>query len=196
MVVDSIADLDHARLPSCRATCAKTFHDYVSSGKIPPDVTMQTITLSETAVALLRFSVKGWPMKVKQRDLMAYQELIEAGIMVPDGADFKFTEDGSAHRKELISEAEERIERERFEPPDASSLSDSAKELLRRIACGERVEVTPANRSVFRELAAARIMYLMHTFAEGDESRYRFTYWGYKQRFELAGLSRAEENPR
>jgi hypothetical protein len=155
---------------------------------------MQTIALSEAAVALLRFRVKGWPMKVKQRDLMAYQELIEAEIMVPDGADFKFTEDGWAHREELLREAEERIERERFEPPDASNLSDSAKKLLRRIACGERVEVTPANRCVFRELAAARIIYLMHTFAKGDESGYRFTYWGYKQRFELAEMSRAEEN--
>jgi hypothetical protein len=155
---------------------------------------MQTITLSETAVAVLRFRVRGWAMKFKQRDLAAYQELIDAGIMMRDGADFKFTEDGWAHREELLSEAEERIERERFEPPDACNLSGSAKELLRRIACGERVEVTPSNRSFFRELAAARIVYLMHTFARGDESGYRFTYWGYRQRFELAEMSHADEN--
>jgi len=67
-------------------------------------------------------------MKVRERDLPGYRELIAAGIMEPDGEEFKFTEDGWARREELISEAEDRIERERFDPPDASNLSESARE--------------------------------------------------------------------
>ena len=149
---------------------------------------MRTIALSETAVALLRFRVNGWPINLKRQDLPAFEELVEAEIMVRDGDDFNFTEDAWLHRHELLNEAEELIERERFEPPDARQLSDSAKALLRRIALGERVEITSANRPHFRELAAARIIYLMHTFARGDESSYRFTYWGFRQRLELAEL--------
>jgi predicted RNase H-like HicB family nuclease len=89
---------------------------------------MQTIALSETALAVLRFRAKKWPMKVRERDLPGYRELIAAGIMEPDGEEFKFTEDGWARREELISEAQDRIERERFDPPDASNLSESARE--------------------------------------------------------------------
>jgi hypothetical protein len=73
-------------------------------------------------------------------------------------AGFQFTEDGWAHRKELLREAEDRIERERFEPPDMSNLSETAKKLLRRMVSADeqRVEVTPKNRGAFREMADAR----------------------------------------
>jgi hypothetical protein len=81
---------------------------------------MQTIAFSGNAVALLRYRVKKWPMKVKERDLPAYQELVEAGIMVPHGSDFQFTEEGYVHREELLREAEDRIERERYEATNAS----------------------------------------------------------------------------
>ena len=94
----------------------------------------QTFALSESAVAVLRFRVKGYRMKVIDRSLEAFRELAAAGIMEPvpgaDGnpeADYRFTEDGWARRQELLSEAEERIERERFEPPDASHLSEAAR---------------------------------------------------------------------
>jgi len=100
-----------------------------------------TIRLSESAVATLRFRVKGWKMPVRDRHLEAFHELVAAGIMEPDGDDFRFTEDGWARRNELLAEAEERIERNRYEPPDASHLSEAARDLLRRISSGERVEV-------------------------------------------------------
>ena len=151
-----------------------------------------TITLSESAVATLRFRVKGWKMPVRDRHREAFHELVAAGIMEPDGDDFRFTEDGWARRNELLAEAEERIERNRYEPPDASHLSAAASDLLRRISSGERVEVVEENRPAFRELAAARIVILGHSFAGGDESIYRFTYWGHKLRFEI--LSRAKES--
>jgi hypothetical protein len=146
---------------------------------------MQTIALSETAVALLRFRVKKWPMKVRERDLPAYQELVDAGIMVPVGNDFQFTDGGWAHREELLLAAEDRIERERFDPPDASSLSEAARELLRRRLGGDR-DVTDTNRPFYRELVAARIMMPVHSFIGGSESAFQFTYWGWRRRFEFA----------
>ncbi len=122
----------------------------------------ETFALSESAVAVLRFRVKGYRMKVTDRSLEAFRELAAAGIMEPvpgaDGnpeADYQFTEDGWARRQELLSEAEERIERERFELPDASNLSEAARELLRRRLAGDR-EVTDANRPLYRELVAAQ----------------------------------------
>jgi hypothetical protein len=150
---------------------------------------MQTFRLSESAVALLRFRVKGYRTPVTERRLSAFRELVDAGIMVPDAGDFRFTEDGWSWREEVLSEEEERIERERYEPPDASGLSVSARDVLRRIIFG-RVEITPENHSAFRELAAARVIILGHSFTGGRESIYRWTYWGHRQRFEIADLAK------
>ncbi len=105
---------------------------------------MQTITLSESAVAVLRFRVRGYSMQNRHPE--AFRELVDAGIMEPDGEDFRFTEDGWMRRHELLNEAEDRIERERLEPPDTSHLSETALGLLRKIASGEPVEILPENR--------------------------------------------------
>jgi hypothetical protein len=153
-----------------------------------------TFTLSESAVAVLRFRVNGDRMKVTDRSLEAFRELAAAGIMEPvpgTEADYRFTDEGYARREEILREEEDRIERQRYEPPDAN-LSEPAKALLRRIATGERVEITEGNRPAFRELAEARIIYLMHTFTKGAESGYRFTLLGWEQRFELIGCAKAE----
>ena len=155
---------------------------------------MRTVALSENAVAVFRLRVKGLRMPPTERRLPAYRELVEAGIMEPDGEGFGFTAEAWARREELLREAEDRIERERYDPPDVSNLSDAAWALLRRIASGERVDVTKANRLAFRELAAARIIVLCHTFAHGDESGYQFTYYGWHRRFEI--LDRAKEPAR
>lgn len=152
---------------------------------------MRTIALSESAVATLRFHIKGWKTRVKDQDLPAYRELVDAGIMEPDGERFRFTEDGWARREEILRAEEDRIERERFAPPDVSRLSVAAMDLLRRIASGERVEVTGVNRPLFRELAAARIVVLGHSFIRGAESHYRFTYWGWHRRFEILAGAKA-----
>ncbi len=150
----------------------------------------ETFALSESAVAVLRFRVKGYRMKVTDRSLEAFRELAAAGIMEPvpdaDGnpeADYQFTEDGWTQRQELLGEAEERIERERFEPPNASNLSEAARELLRRRLAGDR-EVTDANRSLYCELVAARIMYPVSTWVGGPESVFRFTRTGWERRQE------------
>jgi hypothetical protein len=151
---------------------------------------MQTIALSESAVAVLRFRVKGLRTPVTERRLPAFQELVHAGIMEPDGAGFRFTAEAWDRREDLLREAEDRIERERYEPPDAGGLSEAAKTLLRRIASEERVEITKANRPAFRELATARVVVLGHSFLDGEESSYRWTYWGWRGRFELSGCAK------
>jgi hypothetical protein len=149
---------------------------------------MQTITLSETAVALLRFRIRGHKVPVADRRLPAFQELVEAGIMEPDGEDFEFTGDGWAHREAILERETERIERERYEPPDASNLSAAARGLLRRHLAGDD-RVTPENLEAYRELAAARIMIPLSGFATGPEARFVFTYWGWHRRFEFAEMT-------
>ena len=76
----------------------------------------ETLALSESAVAVLRICVKGYRMKVGDRSLEAFRELVAAGIMTQvasaDGnseADYKFTQDGWARRQELLSEAEDEL---------------------------------------------------------------------------------------
>jgi antitoxin (DNA-binding transcriptional repressor) of toxin-antitoxin stability system len=148
---------------------------------------MQTVTLSEAAVAVLRFEIRGWKAKRKGARLAAYRELAAAGIMEPvpgTEADYRFTDEGYARREEILREEEDRIERQRFEPPDAGNLSESARGLLRRLASGERVAVTDENRPAFRELAAARILYPVSTWAGGPEAVFRFTLLGWERREE------------
>jgi hypothetical protein len=144
---------------------------------------MKTLTLSEVAVALLRFRVKGWPIKFRDSDLPAFRELVYAGILKPNGKDFGFREEGWNRRNELLDEAEDRIERGRFDPPDGSNLSDGARQLLRRRLAGDD-RVTPENLKAYRELSAARIMYPVSTWAGGPESVFRFTLAGWERRKE------------
>ena len=150
---------------------------------------MQTVTLSEMAVAVLRLHVEGERMPANERNRPAYQQLVKAGIMEPvpglEGV-YRLTADGREHRDSIVERETERIERERFDPPDASHLSGAARELLRRLISA-RVEVTPEDRPAFRELMAARIILLGHSFAGGPESSYRWTYHGWHRRFELLG---------
>ena len=148
---------------------------------------MQTAMLSESAVAALRLHIEGEKTPANERNLAAYRELVEAGIMEPvPGSErsYGLTAEGREHREAIVERETERIERERFEPADASRLSGSARELLGRLISA-RVEVTPENRPAFRELAAARIIPLGHCFAGGPESAYRWTYHGWHRRFEL-----------
>lgn len=152
---------------------------------------MQTIALSADAVAVLRFEIKGWRAKNKEGRLPAYRELAAVGIMEPaPGSDceYRFTEAGLEHREAILEREADRIERERYEPPNAGNLSDAARELLRRHLAGDD-EVSDANRDCYRELAAARIMIPLSGFATGPEARYIFTYWGWHRRFEFAQIS-------
>jgi hypothetical protein len=151
---------------------------------------METNTLSESAVANLRFRIKGFSLR--EQDLPAYRELVAAGIMEPvagAGPDFRFTPYGMEHGGAILERESDRIERERHAPPDGN-LSEAARGLLRRIASGERVEIDAENRPIFRELAAARVVTLGHTFAKGAESGYRFTYWGWKMKDELVACAK------
>ena len=129
---------------------------------------MQTMALSAGAVAVLRFEIKGWRAKNWESRLPAYRELAAAGIMEPvpgSELEYRFTREGLEHREAILEREAERIERDRYEPPDASHLSEAARELLRRRLAGDR-EVTDANRPLYCELVAARIMYPVSTSSQ------------------------------
>jgi hypothetical protein len=158
---------------------------------------MQTVMLSENAVAVLRFEIKGWRANKKESRLPAYRELAAAGIMEPvPGSEWEyhFTEEGLRQREELLAKAEDRIERERYEPPDTCGLSEAAKELLRTCITGDCPDGDETNRPAYRELVKARIMIPVGSFSKGDECVFRFTYWGWRRRFECAEMDCAKEN--
>jgi hypothetical protein len=150
---------------------------------------MQTVTLSEAAVATLRFEVEGRKFKVRDIDLPGYRELVDAGIMEADGERFRFTPYGMEHGESIAASETDRIERNRFEPPDVDRVTAAGTELLRQLIA-DRVDVTPENRPAFRELAAARIIVLGGSFAGGPESAYNWTYWGYHRRYELLACAK------
>ena len=146
---------------------------------------MQTVTLSADAVAVLRFEIRGWKAKDPTRRLPAYRELACAGIMeVVPGSEVEYR-----HTPEGLEHGEANLERERYEPPDASRLSEAARELLRTCITDGCPEGDEANRAAYRELVAARIVIPVGSFSKGDECVFRFTYWGHKLRFELAGMN-------
>src|ERR1700722_8696459 len=102
---------------------------------------MQRVKLSAEAVAVLRFEIKGWKAKDPGRRLPAYRELAEAGIMEPvSELEYRFTDEGMKHREAILEREAERIERERYAPPDAN-ISGMARERLRRHLTGDH-EVT------------------------------------------------------
>ena len=153
---------------------------------------MQTATLSANAVAVLRFEIRGWKAKDPARRLPAYRELAEAGILEPvpgSEVQYRFTREGLEHGEAILEREAERIEQERYEPPDASGLSEAARELLWTCIASGCPEGNEANRPAYRELVAARILMPMGSFTKGDECVFRFTYWGHKLRFELAGMN-------
>ena len=147
------------------------------------------IALSESAVALLRFRVKKWPMKIREQDRPGYQELVDAGILEPDGDDYRFTDDGGrggrncSARRKSGSSGNGTSRRMRVD------LSEAARELLRTCIAGNCPDGDETNRPAYRELVKARIMIPMGSFTKGDECVFRFTYWGWKRRYELAEMS-------
>ena len=156
---------------------------------------MQTVALSESAVAVLRLRVRGHKMPVTEQRRAAYLELVAAGIMAPDGEEFRFTDDGWARRDQILDVEQDRIERERYAPPQGQ-LSRKAKRLLREcvergIPIGDRW-----NRPAFRELVKARVMVPCGSFTLGDECVFRWTYWGHRMRFELAEIAHSEDATR
>lgn len=64
-------------------------------------------------------------------------------------------------------------------------LSRAARNLLRRRASGEHVEVAPDNLEAYRELARAGVMYPCSSFTRGPESVFRFSEEGWNRREEL-----------
>ena len=143
--------------------------------------------LSPAAVAVLRFRLRDYRIPVSERTRDAYRELAEAGVMAPvpgSESDYRFIVEGPDRREQILRDAESRIERERFEPPEVGDLSGSARDLLRRLLAGERVDVDERNLPAYRELARARVMYPVSGFAGGPEASFRFTEQGWSRRDE------------
>jgi hypothetical protein len=119
------------------------------------------VTLSAQAVAALRFEIRGWKARNPASRLPVYRELAAAGIMEPvpgSEGEYCLTREGLEYGEAILEREAERIERERHEPPDASNLSEAARELLRTCIAGECPEGDEANRPAYRELVAARII--------------------------------------
>ena len=75
---------------------------------------MQTVQLSDAALALLRSRVEGGSRKVNDSNREAYRELARAGIMYPmsgfiSGPEylFRWTDDGWARRFEILGRPED-----------------------------------------------------------------------------------------
>ncbi len=158
---------------------------------------MIEVRLSLQAVATLRFEIKGWRAKVPGQRLAEYRELAAVGLMEPlpgSETEYRFTEEGLTRREAILREEEDRIESERYSPPDDDLiLSEAARELLGRRVSGEFVPVDETTRPADRELAAAGIMEPLSGFVLGAESSFRFTYHGWNRRHEW--LSRPDGSP-
>jgi hypothetical protein len=157
---------------------------------------METIALSEAAIAVLRFRIRGYRMPLTEKRLSAFRELADAGIMEPvpgPVAEFRFTAMSAERRQEILSQSEIRLARARHVIPGNVTLSDAAREMLRTCIDGRIPDGDETNRPSFRELVAANIMMPIGTFARGDDCVFRFTYAGWERRYEFAGMDRVAE---
>ena len=158
----------------------------------------ETFALSESAVAVLRFRVKGYRMTVTDRSLEAFREWPPPGSWsrcLGDGnpeADYRFTEDGWARRQEHLDAAEAHLLSLEPRLPDRIDLSEAARELVRACAAGSIPDADDATRPLYRELTKAGIMMPIGTFTKGDDTVFRFTNQGWERRFEfMEGWARA-----
>jgi hypothetical protein len=145
---------------------------------------MQTVALSKSALAVLRLRTKGLRLPVTDRRLESYRELADAGIMEPDGDDFRFTENGWARREELIRAAEAQLRSLEPRLPERIEISRAARRTLARHLAGDK-EVTDANRDAYRELARAGILVSVGTFIKGDDCVFQLTHQGWERRHEF-----------
>ncbi len=143
--------------------------------------------LSPSALLVLRFRANKWPMEQDRPD--AYRELVAAGIMAPDGEDFKFTEDGWNRREEYIAEAEAYQRSLELKLPGHIDLSDPARAVLERHLAGY-TDVTDANRPAYKELVKAGIMVSVGTFTMGDDCAFKFTWQGRERAAELLACAK------
>ncbi len=74
-----------------------------------------------------------------------------------------------------------------------TTLSETAKALLRSRVMGGTREVNDSNREAYRELERAGIMYAVSGFTSGPEYLFRWTDEGWQRRLELSGCARDEK---
>jgi hypothetical protein len=69
---------------------------------------------------------------------------------------------------------------------EPTTLSEAALTILRRRWAQEWVEVTEQTKPLYRELAAAGLMYPVSGFTHGPEANFRFTEAGWALRLSVA----------
>jgi hypothetical protein len=137
-----------------------------------------TAALSEGAIALLRFKIRGYRSRAEPHSLPAYRELTAAGIIEPmpgSETDFRFTENGWTRRQQILSAADGSLDTLDPDPPVRIDVSERAGDLLRRRLAGEWVEVTHETRPLYQELVETGLMIPLHSFSRGNEGAYRLT---------------------
>jgi hypothetical protein len=151
---------------------------------------MQTVTLSESAISLLKLRARFYPVDNACTALDACHELAESGLMALDetlavGPRFRLTDEGW-RRANSLSAAE-------FLP----GISDQAWNLLQSHLAAIGLKngkasgyPTTETREAYRELSRAGMMDACHTLAGGPESLYRITEEAYKRRDELLAIQR------
>jgi hypothetical protein len=108
------------------------------------------VALSEAAVAILRFRIKGYQTPVTERRLEAFRELVDAGLMELDAVgDYRFTEADPERRQGWLDAAEVRLRSLAPRLPDRIELSDAARDVLSHHVEGDQ-KATDANRPAYR----------------------------------------------
>jgi hypothetical protein len=123
-------------------------------------------------------------MPVRATRLQSYRELAEAGIMDPEGEEFRFTQSGWARCEEFIAAAEDYHRSLEPRLAERIELSATARKTLARYLAGDK-EITDINRDAYRELAHAGIMVSVGTFIKGDECVFELTRQGWERRHEF-----------
>jgi hypothetical protein len=89
---------------------------------------MQTVMLSESTVDTRRLQIEGEKRPASQRNLAAYHELVEAGIMEtvsgPERA-YRLTAGGREHREAILERGTQREEIQRLAEARQNRRSDS-----------------------------------------------------------------------
>jgi hypothetical protein len=151
---------------------------------------MQTIALSEAAVAQLKLRARIYPIKEEDPTLAAYHEMADAGLIKLDpalasGPGFRLTDEGWRLANSLAA-----AEHLPHLSGQALGLLQSHLAAIGLRNGGTTGYPTEQTREAYRELSRAGMMDACHTLARGPESLYRITEEAYNRREELLAIQR------
>lgn len=135
------------------------------------------IRLSETAIAVLRFELRGWKAKDPSRRVEAYRELAEAGLMeVVQGGPmtFRFRSVAVPYLSAILAQEEARELGERQPTPDLESLSLPELRLFARLQDGEDVAAIQDGCAV-QDLVRTGVLIARNPFDDARRTEYRLS---------------------